>query len=155
MAELFSLMPESTSCKADRVEATRTQYCFALDQWNAMATGLISRDTCSASRGAFSGRADGLAALSRKQSSTLIRRCAPPSPGGRRIKRCANAFSLREKVPDGRMRVLLCERILSLMSWNYLKDGWLPQLPKIEVPKRPLDQTHLAKNASVFKEFIF
>ncbi len=28
-----------------------------------------------------------------------------------------------QKVPEGRMRVLLCQRRLSLMSWHYLKVG--------------------------------
>jgi hypothetical protein len=47
MAELFSLMPESTSCKSDPVEATRTlsrAISPDLFQRNAPATGEISRD---------------------------------------------------------------------------------------------------------------
>ncbi|MGC1678246.1 MAG: hypothetical protein WA740_12025 [Candidatus Binataceae bacterium] len=48
MAELFSLMPKSTSCENDRVEANRTQSRTTLPAsvpWNAPATGEISRDT--------------------------------------------------------------------------------------------------------------
>ncbi|MGB6089042.1 MAG: hypothetical protein WBG26_06075, partial [Candidatus Binataceae bacterium] len=44
MAELFSLMPESASCKTDRVEATRSLFGTSLPvsfQWNAPATSRI------------------------------------------------------------------------------------------------------------------
>jgi hypothetical protein len=125
MAELFSLILESTSCKSDRVEANRTQYRFALGR---VPSG---------------------------QSSTLIRRCAPPSPGGRRIRRCRNAFFLREKVPEGRMRVLLCQRRLSFKSWNYLKDGSLRQMPENRGTKKTFKANPFGKIGSIFKEFIF
>jgi hypothetical protein len=89
MAELFSLMPESTSCKSDPVEASRTQYRFALDRVPSEA----EQHPHPALRATFSR--------------------------GEKDQRCPNAFALREKVPEGRMRVLLCQRRLSLKSWNY------------------------------------
>jgi len=55
MAELFSLMPESTSCKAIRVEVSRTRSRSILPapfQWDPPATGEISRDVRSARLGA-------------------------------------------------------------------------------------------------------
>jgi hypothetical protein len=103
------------------------------------------------------------AAFLRSQSSTLIRRCAPPfdrlragsSPGGRRIRKCPNAFSLGEKVPEGRMRVLLCQRRLSFKSWNYLKDGSLRQMPENRGTKKTFKANPFGKIGSIFKEFIF
>jgi len=55
MAELFSLMPESTSCENDRVEASRTLLRSALPTMlhvDAFAAGEIPRDPCSARQSA-------------------------------------------------------------------------------------------------------
>jgi hypothetical protein len=93
MAELFSLMRESSSCKAIRVEANRALHRFALGRVPSEA----EQHPHPALRATFSRR--------------------------EKDQRCPNAFSLREKVPEGRMRVLLCQRRLGLMGWNYLKDG--------------------------------
>jgi hypothetical protein len=93
MAELFSLMPKSASCKSDRVDTSGTQYRFALGRVPPEA----EQHPHPALRATFSRR--------------------------EKDQRCPNAFSLREKVPEGRMRVLLCQRRLGLMGWNYLKDG--------------------------------
>jgi hypothetical protein len=133
MAELFSLMPESTSCKTDPVEASRTLLRTILTdpfQRNAPAAGEISRDTCRASLGALpsSGRRLGVSREVEQHPHPALRATLRQAQGrlfSRREKdqKMPNAFSLREKVPEGRMRVLLCERRLSFMSWHYLKDG--------------------------------
>jgi hypothetical protein len=126
MAELFSLMPDSTSCKTDRVVANRSLLrTFLSDpfQRNAPTTGEISGDARSASLGALSAAADGLAAFQPEAEQHPHPALRATFSRREKDQEMPNAFSLREKVPEGRMRVLLCQRRLGLMGWNYLKDG--------------------------------
>ena len=126
MAELFSLMPDSTSCKTDRVEANRSLLrTFLSDpfQRNAPTTGEISGDARSASLGALSAAADGLAAFQPEAEQHPHPALRATFSRREKDQEMPNAFSLREKVPEGRMRVLLCQRRLSLIGWHDLKDG--------------------------------
>ncbi|MGC1676772.1 MAG: hypothetical protein WA740_04490 [Candidatus Binataceae bacterium] len=126
MAELFSLMPDCTSCKNDRVEATRSQYRFAL--------GLVPPEAEQHLHPALR------ATFSRREKD----------------QRCPNAFSLREKVPEGRMRVLLCQRRLSFMSWHYLKHGSPRQdRPKIDDRKSCRIEPIGAKSAAFSRSLFF
>ncbi|MFZ1888048.1 MAG: hypothetical protein WAU33_08445 [Candidatus Binataceae bacterium] len=125
MAELFSLILESTSCKSDRVEATRTQYRFAL--------GRVPSEPEQHHHPALR------ATFSRREKDQKMPEC----------------LLLREKVLEGRMRVLLCQRRLSFKSWNYLKDGSLRRMPENRGTKKTFEANPFGKFGSIFKEFIF
>ncbi|MGC1679184.1 MAG: hypothetical protein WA740_16760, partial [Candidatus Binataceae bacterium] len=121
----FSLMPEFTSCKSDRVEATRSQYRFAL--------GLVPPEAEQHPHPALR------ATFSRREKD----------------QRCPNAFSLREKVPEGWMRVLLCQRRLSFMSWHYLKVGSPRQSAQKSMTEKAAESNPLARNRQHFQGVYF
>ena len=103
MAELFSLMQESSSCKSDRVEATRSLLRTSLSdpfQRNAPTTGEISGDARSASLGALSAAADGLAAFQPEAEQHPHPALRATFSRREKDQEMPNAFSLREKVPD-------------------------------------------------------
>jgi len=166
MAELFSLMQESSSCKTDRVEAIRSLLrTFLSDpfQRNAPTTGEISGDARSASLGALSAAADGLAAFQpeAEQHPHLALRATLREAQGRLFSRrekdqeMPNAFSLREKVPEGRMRVLLCQRRRSPMSWRYLKDGSVRRSARKSMTKNAAERNPSSQNRQHLKGVYF
>jgi hypothetical protein len=66
-----------------------------------------------------------------------------------------NAFSLREKVPEGRMRVLLCQRRLSPMSWRYLKDGSVRRSARKSMTKKAAETNPSSQNRQHLKGVYF
>ncbi|MGC1338353.1 MAG: hypothetical protein WA836_09535 [Candidatus Binataceae bacterium] len=124
MAELFSLMPESTSCKAIRVEANRALHRFA--------SGRVPSEAEQHPHPALR------ATFSRREKDQI----------------CPNAFSLREKVPEGRMRVLLCRRRLSFKSWNY-KNGSLRQKAQKSITEKAAKRNPTRQNRQHFQGVYF
>jgi hypothetical protein len=125
MAELFSLMPKSASCKSDRVDTSGTQYRFALGRVPPEA----EQHPHPALRATFSRR--------------------------EKDQEMPNAFSLREKVPEGRMRVLLCQRRLSPMSWRYLKDGSVRRSARKSMTKKAAETNPSSQNRQHLKGVYF
>jgi hypothetical protein len=160
MAELFSLMPDSTSCKTDRVEANRSLLrTFLSDpfQRNAPTTGEISGDARSASLGALSAAADGLAAFqpeAEQHPHPALRATFSRREKDQKIK-CPNAFSLREKVSKGRMRVLLRERRLNFMGWNYFKVGSPRPTVQKSMTKKAAETDPSSRNRQHFEGVYF
>jgi hypothetical protein len=119
MAELFSLMPDFTSCKNGFVEANRSLLP------RHFANGVRFRD----GRSHQSNHQD-TKTQSAQRNDPFLR-----AARGNGSSSCLGVL------------VFLGAFVFSLF--------YGAGRSKIEVPKRRMKRTHLAKNASIFKEFIF